>query len=106
MAVYWQRGESLDYANTGTNVINAGDVIDLNGRIGIAGCRILPDETGTVHVTGVFQFVKPSGTAIALGDAVSVDATTGEAVASGGIEAGWAVEAAAASDASVKVKIG
>lgn len=106
MATYWQRGESIDYQNTGSDVIKAGDVVDLDGRIGIAGCDIAPDNTGSLHVIGVFRFKKPSGVAIALGSAVNADPATGEAVASGGVAAGWAVEPAAASDETVLVKIG
>lgn len=107
MATYWQRGESIDYKNTGSDVIKAGDVVDLDGRIGIAGCDIAPDNTGSLHVIGVFRFKKPSGVAIDLGEPVEVDAATGEAVApGGGVVAGWAVEPAAASDETVLVKIG
>ena len=106
MIKYWRRGEAIDYVNTSTDVINAMDVVDLKGRIGIAGRPIAPGEMGTVHVIGVFEFSKPNGTAFALGDGVSVDPATGEAVTSGGVPAGWAIEPAAAGAESVKVKIG
>lgn len=36
-AAYWQRGEALDYKNTGTEKIEANTVIVLGSRIGVAG---------------------------------------------------------------------
>ena len=34
---YWQRGETLDYKNTGSSTIEANTVVELTGRVGIAG---------------------------------------------------------------------
>ena len=52
-AVYWQRGESLDYTNSGATVIEANSIIDLKTRIAVAGTSINPKETGSIHVAGV-----------------------------------------------------
>ena len=35
-ASYWQRGETLDYKNTGSSTIEANTVVELTGRVGIA----------------------------------------------------------------------
>ena len=45
-AEYWQRGESIDYKNTGSSAIEANSVIVLGKRVGVAGMTIQPGETG------------------------------------------------------------
>ena len=57
-AEYWQRGESIDYKNTGSSAIEANSVIVLGKRVGVAGMTIQPGETGSLHVKGVFRFEK------------------------------------------------
>ena len=59
-ASYWQRGESLDYKNSGVAAIEANTVVELPGRIGIAGTDIAPGAVGDLHVCGVFEFDKTS----------------------------------------------
>ena len=103
-ATYWQRGESLDYKNSGSVVIEANSVIDLGTRIGIAGTDINPNETGSVHVTGVYEFEKTGTGAIDMGAAVYFDGT-GITTASSGTPAGYAAAAAEASAAVVLVKL-
>ena len=39
-AEYWQRGESIDYKNTGSSAIEANSVIVLGKRVGVAGMTI------------------------------------------------------------------
>lgn len=113
-AAYWQRGESLDYLNETTVVIEANTVIPLAGRIGIAGTSINPGEKGSLHVTGVYEMAKTGASEIAMGAAVYFDGTgiTGEAddgAASGEKEAytpaGYAAQKAAADDETVLVKL-
>ena len=106
-ASYWQRGETLDYKNTGSSTIEANTVVELTGRVGIAG--------GDLHVCGVFEFDKTGTNEIAFGQPVYFDkagitdaADNGE---TGGSKvaytpAGFAAKAAAAGDAKVLVKIG
>lgn len=102
MANYWQRGESLDYMNSGNTKIEAGAVITYGARIGVAGCDIEPGEMGSIHVEGVFEMPKGSG-AITAGAEVF---WTGTAIAiSGDTKAGYAAQAAAAGDTVVLVKI-
>ena len=49
-ASYWQRGETLDYKNTGATTIEANTVIELTGRVGIAGTDIAPGAEGDLQV--------------------------------------------------------
>lgn len=102
---YIQRGESLDYVNAGEAKIAAGDVVTIVSHIGIAGTDILPGETGSIEVTGVFEIPKKTASeVIAMGDTVYYNAGITK-TASGGILAGYAVEAAGADKATVAVKL-
>ena len=104
-ASYWQRGEALDYTNTGNTVIEAGTILAIGDKIGIAGCDIDPGTLGSVHVEGVFEFAKGSG-ALELGANVKINASTGTASAAGSdTPNGFVAAAAAAGDSTVKVKI-
>lgn len=102
-ATYWHRGEAIDYKNTTANVIEAGDVIVIGTKIGVAGCDIAPNETGSAHMMGVFALPKGSG-AILPGALVKWDAATGTAGTTG-IDAGYATFEAKASDPVVYVSI-
>lgn len=106
MAKYWQRGESIDYLNGGSEKIEANTVVSLGTRIGVAGCEIKPSETGSVHVTGVFEIEK-AAEEITLGALVYFSAADGNVTATeaGNIPAGWAVAPAASSDATALVKL-
>ena len=74
-ASYWQRGETLDYKNTGATTIEANTVIELTGRVGIAGTDIAPGAEGDLHVCGVFEFDKTSQNEITFGQPVYFDKT-------------------------------
>ena len=105
-AAFWQRGETLDYINTGTAVIEANTVITFGGRIGIAGTDILPGETGSLHVTGVFEMPKTAEGAVGMGTDVYFDGdgitdTKGD----GTVLAGYAAQPAAAADTVLLVKL-
>ena len=119
-AAYWQRGEALDYVNAGTEKIEANTVIVLGSRIGVAGMEIFPGEMGTLHETGVYSIPKGNGEISAGADvyyseadgAITTEASVttkkeGESESSTvyNVKAGFACEAAAASDANVLVKI-
>lgn len=106
MAQYWQRGESIDYTNTGSKMVRHGDVVPVGNRIGVAGCDIAPGACGSLHVTGVFIMPKASGTALSLGADVFWDSATETVVTTGSVPAGWVVEATASDSETVKVKIG
>lgn len=105
-AEYWQRGETLDYKNTGTAVIEANTVMVIGSRIGVAGTDIMPGEVGSLHVTGVFEMPKTASGAIEMGTNVYFDGngitdTEGEDTAL----AGYAAQAAAAGDIVILVKL-
>lgn len=104
-ATYWQKGETIDYKNTGNDTIPLNSVVVLGERIGIAGDVIPPEATRAVHVTGVFVMPKDNS-AIDLGKGVYYDKVKDIITAAGTTSVGWAVEAAAATDTEVKVKIG
>ncbi len=105
-ALYWQRGETIDYANNTTDIIDANSIIVLGNRIGVAGTDILPSKTGSVHVTGVFQFLKESG-AVTTGTDVYYSESDGVITSSSenNIKAGFAVQDAADDDTTILVKI-
>lgn len=114
-AAYWQRGESLDYVNNTDTTIEANTVVELIGRVGIAGTDIQPGKIGDLHVCGVFEFVKTGTEALAIGQEVYFDGagitdaadngkTSTEKVAY--THAGFVAQAAGGSDAKVLVKIG
>ena len=103
-AKYWQRGETIDY--TATEAVSNGDVVDLATRIGVAGNDIAANETGAVHVVGVFEIPKATGE-ITLGAAVYWDKSTKNitTTSDSNTPAGWAVAAAKNADATVLVKL-
>lgn len=103
-AIYWQKGEALDY--TAAEAVANGSVVSLGARIGIAAGDIPAGGTGTVHVEGVFKLAKAASTAIDQGAAVFYDAESDVITATeGGIPAGYAAAPAAADDPVVLVKL-
>ena len=122
-ATYYQRGETLDYFPT-ENVEN-GAVVDLGTRIGVAAAPIRAGEQGAVHVVGVFAMTKADGEAIEQGTAVYYDAAAdtittmteptvskqyddqeeGGTATEDNTPAGYAAASAAATDATVLVKL-
>lgn len=105
-ATYWQRGESLDYTNKTDAAIEANTIIELAGRIGIAGTTINPGEKGDLHVCGVFVFDKTGDKEIKMGQTVYFDGTGITDTADGNTPAGFAADNAATDAATVLVKIG
>lgn len=104
-ATFWQRGESLDYLNETTAVIEANTVIALSGRIGVAGTSINPGEKGSLHVAGVYEIAKTGTEAIAMGATVYFDGNGITNVSTDNTVAGYAAQAAAASDTVILVKL-
>ena len=105
-AAFWQRGESIDFNNATTETIEANSLMVFGSRICVAGTDILPGETGSIHVTGVFVF--PKGNEEITAGAEVYYAESDGAISSkeeGGVKAGFAVSGAAADDNKVLVKI-
>lgn len=103
---YKQKGETVDYVNSGSSKIEAGTIVSLTTRIGIAAGDIAAGATGALLVTGVFEGAKDEN-AITLGAVVYYDAESDAltATASGNVPAGWAVKAAGASDTAVQILV-
>ena len=111
-AMYYQRGESLDYANSTSSKIAANTVIELKDRIGVVGCDINPGETGSLHMTGVFEMDKTGSAKIDMGQKVYFDGTgitddadDGGSPATAYTPAGYAVAEAAAAATKILVKL-
>jgi predicted RecA/RadA family phage recombinase len=106
-AAYWQRGDTIDYVNSGDDVIEANAILVIGSRIGVAGTDILPGEKGSIHVTGVYEMPK-DGAEISAGADVYYSENDGSFSATeteGSVKAGFAAQDAAAGDSSVFVKI-
>lgn len=103
-AAFWQRGETIDYRNSTTSAIEANTVMAFGKRVAVAGMTIAPGETGSLHVTGTYRFEKAEGE-IAEGEEVYLSAEGKISTTASDVKAGFAVEAAAAADTSVLVKI-
>lgn len=104
-ATYWQRGETLDYINETNLVIEENTVINLFGRIGVAGTSINPGAQGSVHVTGVYEIAKTGTDAIAQGADVYWDGNGITGSAKDNQVVGYAAQAAGASDTTILVKL-
>ena len=104
-ATYYQRGETLDY--TAAKKLEAGDVVSLGSRIGVAAEAIPAGQLGHLHVVGVFAMAKANTEEIKLGTAVYYDAEAEAitATADGNTPAGYAAADAATNATSVLVKL-
>ena len=100
---YVQDGKSLNYTPSGSSLVSGAFV--LIGVIGaIAKTDIADGKTGAVHIGGVFSVPKATG-AVTQGAKLYWDATASKltTTASGNTIVGVASEAAASSDATVKI---
>ena len=105
-AEYLQRGEALDYTNATENTIPAGAIVTIGTKLGVAGCDILPGQTGSLHVCGVFRIKKTDAAAMEQGqtayfDGTGITGTSGD----NAIEVGYVAEAAEAAAETVLVKL-
>ncbi len=69
-AVYYQKGDALDYMNKTDKKIEHGDAVILGERIGVAGTDILQGKVGTLHMAGVYSFNKANTEEIMAGTEV------------------------------------
>lgn len=106
-ATYWQKGETIEYTNEGETAIEAGDVVSLTTRCGVAGMNIAVDEEGTLYLEGVYIMPKDNSE-IAVGASVYFDESENKVTgtAAGNIPLGWAIAAAGAAATTCYVKIG
>ena len=104
-ARYVQRGESIDF--TPETDVAAGDIVKIGSLVGVAKLDIKAGELGALALVGVYE-LEGNGTAVEAGAVVSVDPTTGKVCAegaSGAVKFGHAVQSAAATDATVLVRL-
>lgn len=102
-----QEGGTLDYTNTTSAAIAAGDVVVFGSKVGIAATDIPVGSTGTVKMNGVFEVLKDENE-ISLGAKVYYDPTNEIVTATSNestIEAGYAVSTATASSSTVHIKL-
>lgn len=102
---YWQRGESLDYKNATTKVIEENTVITIGTRIGVSGTVINPGAIGSILVEGVFEMKKAQGEEIEMGTDVFFDGENITSVEGENVPAGYAAQGAEAGDEKVIVKL-
>lgn len=106
-ATFWQRGETIECTNSGDTTIAANTIQVIGQRIGVVAGEALPGATYSVNVVGIYAMPKDTA-AITQGALVYYTESAGTVSATqtdGSVLAGYAVEAAAASDTTVKVKI-
>ncbi len=104
-AKYVQKGETLDYINSTENEIEAGDVVTIGKRIGVAGTQIKPGELGAVHVDGVYRFDKKDKAAMTIGTEVYLAGNGITSTAESNVYAGFVAEDSPAECTKVCVKI-
>lgn len=104
-AIYIQEGDSLDYPNKGAAVIDAGTIVVIGTKVGVAGTTIPVGEVGSVHMNGVFSIPK-AAVDIAMGAVVYWDDTAKAATttATNNMIIGYAAAAAVSADTIVKAK--
>ena len=112
LAEYMQRGEVLDYVNAGETAIDAGEIVTIGARIGVAGAPIAPGETGAIHVSGVWTMPKTGTAAVDMGQTVYWDGTgvtdeadDGETEPTAFAAIGYAAADAAADATEITVKL-
>jgi predicted RecA/RadA family phage recombinase len=104
-ATFVQDGESIDY--TPVADVAAGDVVVQGDLVGVAKLDIKANKLGALAVGGVFDFAKLAALALAVGTIVYWDdaANVATNVAAGNKQIGKVVRAAAAADATVRVRL-
>lgn len=110
MANDWvQKGEKLDF--TASTALSAGDIVEVDGRVGVAETDIASGAVGTVRVYGVHSITKGSGVTFSVGDDVYWDASAETAVNTSltldgaDLFLGTCVSAAASGDDEVRVAL-
>lgn len=103
-ASFWQRGETLDYKNETAVMIEAGTIIKIGEIVGVTGMNIDVGDTGSLHVSGVFEMPKSNSEALTMGTKVYFDGTKITATETDAV-AGWVASNAATTDTLVLVKL-
>lgn len=100
-------GDVIDVTNPSSSVTIASGSINVIGKlVGVATGDIAPSSNGGLAVRGRFALLKTSGLAIAQGDQVYVNTTTGKVTKTAtDIPLGIATDIAQTGDATVNVKL-
>ena len=107
MTNYIQKGDIVDYTNSGASTIAYGDIVVGKDRVFVAAEEIAVGATGGVHAEGVFEFTTSDATAIEYGQKLYFDAAdkVATATSTSNVAIGYAVQAIAASEGSKKVLV-
>ncbi len=114
MAQFIQKGDIVDYTNSGEAAIEYGQLIVEKDKVFVAAEEIAPGATGGVHASGVFEMAAETTAAFAFGQKIYYDATnkvatataeTGTSTKTPNAYIGIAVEAKAESAATAKIKL-
>jgi predicted RecA/RadA family phage recombinase len=99
-ATFYQEGDIIDYTNSGTAAISAGDIVALINRCGVAVVDIAVGATGGVAVEGIFTAPADSTVSYGYGDKLYYDAARKVLTnaAANNTPAGWAARAKATGD--------
>lgn len=107
-AIYWQKGETIDFLNETEETIEAGEVVSFGEAVGVVGADIPPKTVGSLHIEGVYKIPKAEGE-IKNGERVCLkDGKAQKHTAESDKDCAWlghAVAKAEANDAFVLVKI-
>jgi predicted RecA/RadA family phage recombinase len=107
MKNYIQKGERITYTNGTGSAIDAGDLVKIGVRVGVAAVDIAVGASGAVAMGGVFEVTKEAPLVITQGDLLYLDATSGQLdkTATAQTLAGYAHASAAIADVVVQVKL-
>jgi predicted RecA/RadA family phage recombinase len=108
MASFIQKGDTLDYTNNGTAVIDYHEVIPLGNIVGVAAQSIDIGATGSIAVVGVWEVPADTTVAFTVGQALYLDIKNNKAVKDNGdglIPAGYAFSNKATTESTVQIKI-
>ncbi|MBP2655399.1 MAG: hypothetical protein H6Q73_2968 [Firmicutes bacterium] len=72
---YYQEGNIIDYENTGSSALSAGDPVPMTDAFGVAVYGIDAGATGPVVINGVFIVTADSTVSYAAGDKLYWDST-------------------------------
>ena len=102
-ATYVQDGNAIDY--TPTSARASGDVVVQGDLLGITRTEIAANRLGSLAIEGVFEFTKPTGTGLTVGQKVYWDATNLRVAGDSAVGrlVGRVVKEAAATDTTVRV---
>ena len=102
-----QNGKVIDYANASGSDVTSGSLVAIGGMVGVALIDIADGDIGSVGVSGVYEVSNGGSAAIAQGDELFFDATTGavDGVNTSNQFAGLAWQAADASSSTVLLRL-